>query len=452
MSNLSPIAITVAVALNVIPPIASSNITAADANYRTFNYTGTAGDIVEIWSSLDGIRFAPVRLPNGPIAQLTGAQDSITVNDRGLFYGTVRRAGTTAGVLTVTGATFASGSASGSSGAGVFVYREGEPTPTGNVFATLAGALAAAVAIPGSTVLVDASLGQPVSQAQAYDWSNTILSGILGLGATLNCINGTTFTNLHRVSALEIVHLGAAPLITTPAGFYALSLEFVSGLTTDAAAGSAMISVSAASTFSMAMGSQCFLQTGGAQAVVSAIVGSSTTIFLEGGSVGSNTVTGAGAILIDTLPASSINTTQGGAADLTFSNEANQLMLFFEADALVDLTVNQIIPPGGRAATLVASGGPQPAVLLSKAGQLQTVRAEFTGDVLNVAGQTATILLTLNGVTIGTIAGIATTAGVKTGSATISPGSYVAGEEVQARVQLSAALTASLTNIKVSAS
>jgi hypothetical protein len=74
---------------------------------RTFVYTGTVGDHVQVMGSIDGTNFAPI-----PGVYLLGAADTITISDRSTHYAAKRKAGTTAATLKVVGGDFTSPSQS----------------------------------------------------------------------------------------------------------------------------------------------------------------------------------------------------------------------------------------------------------------------------------------------------------------------------------------------------
>lgn len=102
------------------------------------------------------------------------------------------------------------------SGGGVYIYREGE-TPSGNVYATLAGALAALRTRPG-TVVIDDSLGTPQALAGvAYDLTGVDLRAVAGAGASLLFNDGATLVGLGNVSGVSLVSLSSSPVVEVSA-------------------------------------------------------------------------------------------------------------------------------------------------------------------------------------------------------------------------------------------
>lgn len=109
----------------------------------------------------------------------------------------------------------------------------------------------------------------------------------------------------------------------------------------------------------------------------------------------------------------------------------------------------QAVPPGSTVTSLTIEQGH----LACVPGKVLTLaRVRFTGDVANVAGQTATVQLYRTGVAVAgtSSSALATTAGVKTDSFTFTtPVTVAVGDVIQAVITPSGALTAVLTGVMV---
>jgi hypothetical protein len=104
-----------------------------------------------------------------------------------------------------------------------FVYREGEPFPSGNVFATWAGAYAAAIACRVDCLIaIDNALGQCHVTAGAYDMRSIAIRSFTPSNAApiLDFDDGVTFTGAFQSPlTLTLRNMGSAPVFTVPPGF-----------------------------------------------------------------------------------------------------------------------------------------------------------------------------------------------------------------------------------------
>lgn len=88
-------------------------------------------------------------------------------------------------------------------------------------------------------------------------------------------------------------------------------------------------------------------------------------------------------------------------------------------------------------------------LIMATDGVFTAIYVHHVGDILNVAGQTATYELRVNGSTQASVSGMATNGGNHTSSSTALTVSYFAGQIITIRITLSAGLTALLTNINI---
>lgn len=105
-------------------------------------------------------------------------------------------------------------------GGSIFVYREGEPSPTGNIYATWADAYAARQAIPGPAIIeIDGSLDTcwVRSGGPTYDLNNTALVGIRKSyfgNESLYLEDGVTFTSFRDLRFLNCYSYSNSAVIT----------------------------------------------------------------------------------------------------------------------------------------------------------------------------------------------------------------------------------------------
>jgi len=108
-----------------------------------------------------------------------------------------------------------------------FIFRPGDPAPSGNVFATWAALYAALLATPGGakTICFDSALASCTIPAGAYDFGfGCCFFGILpGDAATANridviCSAGVTFTTpIETIDNVRLSYNGTGALMTVPA-------------------------------------------------------------------------------------------------------------------------------------------------------------------------------------------------------------------------------------------
>lgn len=121
----------------------------------------------------------------------------------------------------------------------------------------------------------------------------------------------------------------------------------------------------------------------------------------------------------------------------------------FNAPSLGHLASQTHIIYGGYQATSTTNVG---ALLSCKPGVYRRMQVLQTGDALNVAGQTSTFEVLVNGVSQGSVSGIAAGAGTHGGSDYGLAITVAAGDLVAIRISQSAALTATTTDIHVTLS
>lgn len=120
--------------------------------------------------------------------------------------------------------------------------------------------------------------------------------------------------------------------------------------------------------------------------------------------------------------------------------------LGFNAAALGSPSAQSYFPYGSVATSSLT---PAQQFKAARAFTIDSIFVETTGNALNVGGQTATFEVLINGVSQGSVSGIATTAGAHGGSATALGIAVAAGDLVQPRISLSLGLTAGLTDTKI---
>lgn len=203
------------------------------------------------------------------------------------------------------------------------VYREGETSPGGRVFATFAAAHRAARLARPSRIMVDATLGTPTIPAGAWDFTDIEdLYGRPGSFAQVIVAQGAALTGLSRVTGLSLINNGSTSPLTLTAPLN-LTLDVSASL--EAAAGKApFIEVTATGSLVLTLRFFSYLWENGG-AALRVLAGSSSLIFGDtGASLFANTVTGAGSILVENLTsgigagAANLSETQTGASDISF--------------------------------------------------------------------------------------------------------------------------------------
>ena len=126
--------------------------------------------------------------------------------------------------------------------------------------------------------------------------------------------------------------------------------------------------------------------------------------------------------------------------------------LGFGAFTSLTTAVQQAIPLGSGATT--SSADLVLGSLMSRAGQISNLAIQHTGSAANIAGQTITYQVFKNGVAVAAaiLAGVATTAGVKTGNVQFAPVAFAIGDVLTVQMLPSAILTAALTDVMASIS
>lgn len=153
-----------------------------------------------------------------PAGDLSG--DAISQTVVGIENHPVPNPTGTGTVLTWNGSSFAWSVASGSGSTFVFIYRDSELSPTGNIFSTFAAAYAARSAAAGyAIILIDDTLHTCTVPPGSYNFNQTKLLGILKSGSsetsTLNVSDGVIFTNLRDIENLVVVpNNTSAPIVS----------------------------------------------------------------------------------------------------------------------------------------------------------------------------------------------------------------------------------------------
>lgn len=125
----------------------------------------------------------------------------------------------------------------------------------------------------------------------------------------------------------------------------------------------------------------------------------------------------------------------------------------FAAQASLVNAAAQTVPPSGAVTALAGTAGATLGLKCKALGRIiSRASFRFVGDAANVAGQTATIIILLNGVAIpgATSGALATTAGAKTADVDFtSPVTLTDGDRLTCTLTPSAGLTAVLTDVEV---
>jgi hypothetical protein len=137
-------------------------------------------------------------LDSGLMTQLQGVPVSITPPAVGQ-------------TLVYNGTDYLPAAGGGGAGSNFFVYRDSEPSPTGNIYATFAGAYAAAIATGvQATIGIDTSLNVGQVYAGAYDLSKITLSGVNYINNIYDVLlinDGVTFTAMNTITNYCVVLL-----------------------------------------------------------------------------------------------------------------------------------------------------------------------------------------------------------------------------------------------------
>jgi hypothetical protein len=121
------------------------------------------------------------------------------------------------------------GGSDGYAATGTFIYREGEPSPSGNVYSSWAAAYAARTAFKGSAIIeIDSRFGSPTIPAGVYDMSVTKLTGSyfndpVYVAPRVDVYG--QFTNLSHIEHISLyIHSDGAMIKTQPSEFVMLQM------------------------------------------------------------------------------------------------------------------------------------------------------------------------------------------------------------------------------------
>lgn len=326
------------------------------------------------------------------------------------------------------------------------VYREGEPAPVGNVYATFELARQAALLGAPAFLLIDPSLGTPQILTSG-DLTNVAL--VAGpQSAYVNVANGVVLTGLSRLDAVGLISLSSTPIFVAPAGIWGFVMENGSSIITGSTG--SPISVPSGAQFYTTMRDGSFLLPNGAvRALTTSGTGAGSMDVGRSCSVQANTITGPNYTVIvdDDVVNGSFSLTQTGAT-YTLVRQYEVGKYVFSATTLVSVAAAaSTLPPGYGVATIaqVILGH-----LVGAAGVIKQMNVSFVGNASNAA-QTLAVALkrtTSAGVTTTLVtATVAANAGTHGASVTFSPTLVIAGEILSVDVTPSAILTANVTNI-----
>ena len=189
-------------------------------------HTGLKSTSILLSDIEDGVDFLNSFRKAGPVYIQPGATvELVYTSSVGLSFEVgALRSFINSGDLT---ATFISAGGTPTSGSGnVFVYRPGEPNPSGNVYATWANAHAAASAIGGQTTIeIDDSLVSPaVIPSGTWDMSTVTLSGTIpkavqAVGTNVEAADGAVLLNLGILDwFLKLNSVSTTPVMPVAAG------------------------------------------------------------------------------------------------------------------------------------------------------------------------------------------------------------------------------------------
>lgn len=337
-----------------------------------------------------------------------------------------------------------------------FTYQPGGTASEG-VYPTWAALSAAASVAANPTVIFDGTYSAGVLTIPAGTWA------VDGQTWTQRLAPGTS-PGYVTVSLPEGAHL-------TLAGTWILD----TGITVQSTATATPTMTLGASQFPVIMiRGSAFIQATGAPGFISGPSG----VFLymgvdEGGAInaaGGPVITlasgGSAVIIVDYYASIDANMLAGaGSYDVAFVTGAGNAVVAtqtatnitwfstthttanFAAGTTLTATGAQNIPPSGT--TTSASDGL--GVLVTTASVAARIYVSFTGSSLNVAGQTASVTCSGSGAVgaLGTVSGIATTAGAHAAHTNITPVYYPVGTVFTCAITNSAGLTGALTDLMV---
>lgn len=336
---------------------------------------------------------------------------------------------------------------------GVVIFRPGEPSPSGNVYADFAAAVAGAQATNAPVLLFDCSLQFPAAIPDGnYDLTTAAMmwGPANSLATLIECTN-VTFPGFTSMTGIYLTFLGSAPaVLINDTLFHRFAMA--NDATIDSSSATAPFFSLVGSSLNVDMGfGATFQPTIGGPAISADATSSATLLLSDNVTVPNNSLTGAGSISADIFGGGvTLGATQTGATSYTPTDRRKTpAPCPFSAGALDSTAATaHTIPPGYAATTIAGSvgiGHETPSDLLAS---FTKASARLTGDAANVGGQTATFTFKKAGSSIATITGVATNGGVHTGSATISPAvDRAAGNLITCEVTFSGALTAVCTLI-----
>jgi hypothetical protein len=333
---------------------------------------------------------------------------------------------------------------------------------------------------PTSTIQVDDSFTSPaVVPAGAYNLDSVHFTSVANFttnsnGAALNLAAGVTVTagSLFFEGAVNVTFLGAAACVTVSGATQQFNLYIEEG---------AALLCSGAGVFLSCTNGLCIVQAKGAinigDTVHNVISGTGTgTVVVQAytaTALNADATIGAGVLILwDTkapatqgagvtvlpqvlgyIPATPANWDPVPSATNTaldaLASRAGQAFQF-AAFASLTTAAEQAIPPGSGATTSTADV--VLGAIAAKAGFISQMAIQHTGAAGNVAGQTITYRVIKNGAAVAgaSIAGIATTAGVKTSQLTFTAVAFAAGDVIGLELLPSALLTTALSDVMAS--
>jgi hypothetical protein len=190
-------------------------------------------------------------------------------------------------------------------GGSVFVYREGETNPGGNVFSSFEDARDAAALLRPSSVLIDASLGSPIVPGKSFDIDMISIIGGTGSLPALTMQEGSKFTG----TALNFDNVAITSVSTSPifdvlnGALKFITLNNSASLQTSGPATGPIVHVDGTSTVVISLRYFAFLFGYDPSApVLSVDLGGNGLVFTDiATSVYDDMLDGAGAIVVDDL-------------------------------------------------------------------------------------------------------------------------------------------------------
>lgn len=337
-----------------------------------------------------------------------------------------------------------------------FVYQPGGVAAEG-VYPTWAALYAAASVAPNPVIIFDGTYSTGVVTIPTGTWA------VDGQTWTQRLAPGTS-PGYVTVSLPEGAHLTLAGTWILDTGITVQSTSTVTPTMTLGAGqfpvimvrGSAFLQSTGAPGFVsgpsgvflyMGVGEGGALNSAGGPVITLASGGSAVIIVDYYASLDANMLAGAGSfdVAFVTGAGNAVVATQTATNITWFSTTAQTAT--FAAGTTLTATGAQNIPPSGTTTSATDGLG----VLVTTASVAARIYVSFTGSALNVAGQTASITCSGSGSVgaLGTVSGIATTAGAHAAHTNITPVYYPVGTVFTCSVSNSAGLTGALTDLMV---